>query len=570
MNTSRARSRTAAPPVLIALALLLWTLLPAQAAQAHAALTGTDPEEGTVLAESPDSVTLHFNEPVQPVEEVMRLVDANGADHPIETTTSDHDVVVTMGHDLPGGGYSLNWRVVSADGHPISGVLGFAVDAPGEAPSEAPAEAPTTEPGVEEAAGGTGDEAEADGRTAVTAVAALHYLGLLVFAGLVCFRTAIGRELCPPRPRHRLLGASGALAVLAAAAAVPVGALDLMGLPPSRILDHGAWSGTVQSEPVAILVITALGVGAASWATIKGRRPWAAPAALAAAAAAVVAPVLTGHSMLFEPGWAMIAADVVHLLTGAVWTGGLLGLLILLRHALRRGVDPLGPATAVARFSAWAGVTVGLLAASGLTMAVLIHREWAGLFESDHGRMLLVKLAIVALAGALAAWNRFRLVPLIRAGGEAGLPRLRRVLTAEAAAVAAAIVVTGALVNLSPDTADQAAPAPPPAAITLEHALGEGTLTAVVEPGRTGGNTITVELADADGAPLDPLEAPVVYASLPAEDFGPVEAPTEAGPEAGTYLAEIDLPMAGEWEVAIHVRVSRFEEHHAVLDLVVE
>src|SRR5690606_41926968 len=44
VNTSRARSRAAAPPVLIALALLLWTLLPAQAAQAHAALTGTDPD----------------------------------------------------------------------------------------------------------------------------------------------------------------------------------------------------------------------------------------------------------------------------------------------------------------------------------------------------------------------------------------------------------------------------------------------------------------------------------------------------------------------------------------------
>src|SRR5690606_20210147 len=183
---------------------------------------------------------------------------------------------VTMGHDLPGGGYSLNWRVVSADGHPISGVLGFAVDAPA-ASSEAPAEAPTTEPSGDEAAGGTAEETaavpEADGRTAVTAVAALHYLGLLIFAGLVCFRTAIGRELCPPRPRHRLLAASGALAVLAAAAAVPVGALDLMGLPPSRLLDYGAWSGTVQSEPVAILALTALGVGAAHWATARGRGP---------------------------------------------------------------------------------------------------------------------------------------------------------------------------------------------------------------------------------------------------------------------------------------------------------
>ncbi len=62
----------------------------------------------------------------------------------------------------------------------------------------------------------------------------------------------------------------------------------------------------------------------------------------------------------------------------------------------------------------------------------------------------------------------------------------------------------------------------------------------------------------------------MVFASLPAEDFGPIEVPTEAGADPGLYLAAIDLPMAGEWEVAVHVRVSRFEEHHAVLDLVLE
>lgn len=582
MNATRGRPRAAAPAALAALAALLWMLLPAQAAQAHTSLTGSDPEEGAVLTEPPASVTLHFNEPVQPVDEVMRLVDADGADHPVEATTSDNDVIVAMGHDLPAGGYSLNWRVISADGHPVSGVLGFTLDLPEAEPSDEPTEAAPTEHGTDEAAGdGAAEtpEAAADPvvddeghRTAVAVTSILQYLGLLAFAGLVFFRAAIARDLCPPRPRHRLLRASGSLAVLAAAAAIPIGALDLMGLPLSRILDYGAWEGTVQPEPVAVLALTAVGVVAAYWLTARGRRPWTAPASLVAAAAALAAPVLTGHSMLFEPGWAMIAADVVHLFTGAVWIGGLLGLLVLLRHALRRDADPVGPATVVARFSTWAGFTVGLLAASGLTMAFLIHREWSSLFGSEHGRMLLVKLAIVALAVALAAWNRFRLVPLIRGGGEGGLGRLRRVLAVEAAVVATAVGVTGALVHLSPQAETEAAaePPPPPAAVTLRHDLGEGTLTAVVEPGRTGANTITVELVDAAGAPVEPLEAPVVFASLPAEDFGPVEAPTEAGPDPGVYLAEIDLPMTGEWEVAVHVRVSRFEEHHAVLELALE
>lgn len=542
----------------LALAVLLWTSLPAQAVQAHASFLGADPEDGAALAEPPETITLHFNEPVQPVDETMRLVDADGVDHPIEATSRDNDVVVAMGHEVPDGGYSLNWRVISADAHPISGVVGFTV---GDAAAAPPIEA-------------DGDEAEAqEGRTAVMAVAVLHYLGLLVFAGLVCFRVAIARELCPPRPRHRLLLASGATAIVAAAVAVPIGALDLTGLPLDRIADHSAWSGAVQSAALAILALTTVGLGAAYWCLARGRGRWAGPTALGASSVALAAPVLVGHSMLFEPRWGMVAADVAHLFAGAIWTGGLLGLLILLRNARLRGDagNAAATASAVARFSTWAGVTVGLLGASGLIMALMIHREWSSLFGSHHGRALLVKLALVALALALAlaGWNRFRLVPLIESAGDraAGLLRLRRVLAVEAAAVALAIAVTGVLVNLSPDGAAQE---PQSSTVTLRQDLGEGELAATLEPGRTGDNTILLELTDAEGLPIEPLEPPLIRANLPAEDFGPVEARAEADPDGEGHLARLHLPMSGEWSLEIRVRVSQFEEHHASLTVTVD
>nr|WP_304608835.1 CopD family protein [Glycomyces amatae] len=164
----------------------------------------------------------------------------------------------------------------------------------------------------------------------------------------------------------------------------------------------------------------------------------------------------------------MAAADLVHLLAGAVWVGGLAGLLVLLRaaHAERPAVDAATAARVVARFSSWAGATVAALGASGLVMALVIHRSWSGLLGSDHGVALLAKLDLVAVALALAAWNRYLLVPAVRRspGERAGLRRLRRVLLAEAAAVALAAAVTGALVNLSP-----AAPASIGDHTSIEH-----------------------------------------------------------------------------------------------------
>jgi copper transport protein len=523
--------------LLPALAALVLLLAPAAPAQAHAALLSTDPEDQAVLEEAPTAITLRFNEPVQPVPGGVELIDADGGSHPVEATASDQDVVVAVS-GLGEGRFFLSWRVISADDHPIAGVLEFSV---GDAP---PAEA------------ATGTEAEQPVRWPAMSVSALHYAGLLLFAGLLCFRVAIARGHWPPRPRHRLLNVSGATAIAAAALAVPIGALDAAALPPTRIADVEAWRGLVQAETVLVAALTAVGVALAYVCFTRGTARWSRPAALAFAALALAAPVLTGHTRSYDPEPLMAAADLVHLLAGAVWLGGLAGLAILLRTA----TDPAATARVVARFSAWAGITVGALGASGLVMALILHRSWSSLLESDHGVALLAKLDLVALALALAVWNRYLLVPVVRrtAGDRAGLRRLRRVLLCEAAAVALAVVATGAMVNLSP-----AAPEPPaPEPVAVSEDLGPGTVNAVVDPGAVGENTIRFALYDAQALPLDPVEPPTVLASLPAQDFGPVTAAVEPDPDGG-YTAVVDLPLEGEWEIEFHVRASTFEHYMA-------
>ncbi len=545
------RTRPLGRALTLALAALFIALAPAAPASAHAVLLATDPADRAALDSAPDAVTLSFNEPVRPVDEAMLLVDGNGEEQAVSAAAGNTDVIIDL-PELADGSYHLNWRVVSADSHPISGVLSFTVGTGVAPPPVDAAETPTDRP------------------WAVQVVNIAHYLGLLLFAGYALFRTAIARELAPPRPRHRLLRLAGALTILAAAAAVPIGALELAGQPLSRIADLDAWRGTVQNGALAALAVTVVGVAAVWLGAGRKRRPRSAPAVLIGIAAALSAPILTGHSMAFEPRWLMIAADAVHLATAAIWIGGIAGLTVVLMRLRRGATDTESAAAVVARFSGWAGYSVAALGASGIAMAWAIHREWASVFESDNGRALLVKLGLVAVALALAGWNRYRLIPSIRAVGEAraALLRLRRIVHGEAAVLAAVVALTGILVNLppgaEPDTQEPAAADSGP--VSLQASLGDGEARVQLDSGAPGEHSITLTLVDAAGAALEPLEAPAVTATLPERDFGPVEAVIhEYGP--GQYHCIVDLPLPGDWELTVQVRASEFQSHSAVFDL---
>ena len=69
-----------------------------------------------------------FTESVNLVDDGIRLVDHVGATVPTPEPTVDAQTVNwPMPADLPEGAYVVTWRVVSADGHPISGAFSFGV-----------------------------------------------------------------------------------------------------------------------------------------------------------------------------------------------------------------------------------------------------------------------------------------------------------------------------------------------------------------------------------------------------------------------------------------------------------
>jgi len=115
------------------LVLFLATLLPAGAASAHAELISVNPADGATLDQVPASVVLTVGEDIDPTHIRTRLQWPGGA---AAVTAGVKGAVVTVPAGStaqvraladPNGAYAAVYRVVSKDGHPVSGTVSFTV-----------------------------------------------------------------------------------------------------------------------------------------------------------------------------------------------------------------------------------------------------------------------------------------------------------------------------------------------------------------------------------------------------------------------------------------------------------
>lgn len=109
-------------PMLRPAAILLLAALAPVAALAHSTLKRTDPASGAVLATSPPSVVLEFNEPARLTSVVA--VAADQSERKLEFTPSGSATTFTVAEpSLEAGRNELRWKALSKDGHPVSGTV---------------------------------------------------------------------------------------------------------------------------------------------------------------------------------------------------------------------------------------------------------------------------------------------------------------------------------------------------------------------------------------------------------------------------------------------------------------
>jgi copper transport protein len=519
---------------LLATLAVLWSLLLAHPAAAHAELVDIAPENGAQLTRPPTEVRMTFTESVNLVNDGIRLVDHVGATVPTPDPTVDGRTVTwPMPAVLPEGHYVVTWRVLSKDGHPVNGAFSFGVGTaavPGSATSTG-----TT---------GTSVNAVPSGSTAPWPVVAIRLAGYLAFALFVGVAAFV--LVCAPSrsndPTLQLLARGGLLGgALAAVAALLVQGPYAAGASMSRAFDMRLLQETL-STPFGTAMLWRLGLygvlGVLVWRLPKiltELGTWLVPAAVVATAATIAA---AGHAAASGP--IDLLVDALHALTAAFWVGGLAAL-----AALGRSVEP----RVLHRFSTLAMASVLTLVVTGTLNSLRHLTAVEQLWLTRYGLTLLIKLSLVAGTLAVAAVSRRRLqqkrVPL-------------RTVRIEVALTIAVLAVTSLLSVTAPppqpsaasDHTDHSA-GPGAANETVQMSLGDqGEATLTVLPTTTTGSHLHVVLTDTNGQPL-PATRVALRVANPARDIAPIPVPMSM--RDGVWVASYVFPLPGTWKTILTV-----------------
>lgn len=510
---------------------LVATLLGAAPADAHAQLISTSPIDGDVLPVSPAEVVLQFNEQIQAPVGAVRVYDTAGDRIDDGSARADGVALIApLPPDLDGS-YVVAWRVVSADGHPVTGAFVFHVGALSGAVDDALiADLLTVEPPV----AWPGE-----------LVRWASYLAVLAVIGLVVFGWLDDAEhVVAP-----LLGWVATVGALVSLLQIPIQAMEATGLGPAALVQGAAWTDAMTSGVGLGAIARALACVVVAVGIDRGPA-WG----LAGSAGIVVAELLVGHTRTLRPRLLMLGADAVHVIGAGVWFGGLIGLVLVLRH--RRDRDDLaGAARSLATFSSLATWTVVALGVAGIALAWVAVRLPEDLVATTYGWALLVKTGIVAAVLGVAVYNNRVVVPHLVADPDGdGWQRLRTTLRLELFGLVAAIGITAMLVTL-----------PPPVALADEPfstylPFGDNEINLVIDPASPGFNGVHLYVLTPLGTPaLVPGEMQIEF-SLPSEEVGPiVRRPDFVGPGHFVHIGS-ELGMPGTWEVTIRHRISDFEE----------
>ncbi|BCJ68686.1 copper resistance CopC family protein [Polymorphospora rubra] len=180
-----APARVLAAVAATALALIAGLALPAGPAWAHNQLTTAEPAPNSTLDAAPQQVVLEFVEPLNPRYTAIVVTDAAGmtvSDGTPEITGNRG--TVTFAAPLAGGAYTVAYRVVSLDGHPVQGSYPFTVAGPepaGVAPTGT-ASAPATDAAVDAAS--VTESGGGSGTAVALAAAAIALIAVVVALGV--------------------------------------------------------------------------------------------------------------------------------------------------------------------------------------------------------------------------------------------------------------------------------------------------------------------------------------------------------------------------------------------------
>jgi len=379
---------------------MIGTIATAAPAAAHATVESTQPAQGERLPVAPPAVTVTFSTDVAARLSEVRVTDPRGRRvdlGPVTHPAARPEVLsVRIRSGLPTGSYLVTFSTVSADSHTVTGSFAFSV---GAGPSLT-------------AAGAVSDDTGGDPVVGVLVAVTRWggFVGLALMTGLVLVAVTGGQGLDGARVRWLVVTGCGLSAAAAVAAFLLHGPHSTgEGLAGALSQDFlAATWGTPYGRLLALRVVAVAGFAIVALKILRGHdvpepvRFRHENIAMGAGLAIAVSFAGTGHAASDSVPLVSLLGTLAHLTAMAVWLGGLavLGVALLPSAAHRDAVRP------VRTFSTIAAWCIGVLVGTGGCLAWRSLGSAEALWSTSYGRLLTVKLLLVAAVLVVAQGAR--------------------------------------------------------------------------------------------------------------------------------------------------------------------
>jgi copper transport protein len=513
-------------------------------ASAHAELLSSDPQPGAVLDAAPTQVMLTFTEPVEISLGAIRLFDGRGTS--IDISAARHpdgrgEVVQVDLPSLANGSYVVDWRVVSADSHPVHAAFTFQVG-----PDSNLASGLLDQIISSNHTGTTASTGLTISRSLVTAAIAIVFGGLLVCGlGIVPF----GRR------QRAVIGGAAVVGVIAGLLALPLEVGYTAGRSLDVITDGSAWRAVFDTTIGVAWVVRAASIAltaAILLATHSRRRDtWWQLTLIVGLVVVGIASAYGGHGASGRWHYLGVFVTMLHVSSMAAWLGGLALLIVSFTEVEHDGV---------ARFSSLALLAVASVVVTGTLQGFRQVGSVDGLTGTSYGKLLIWKLiavaAVIGVAAVARASTHGRLVMTTASVGAAGTgfdrPRLRRAIIIESVVAIAIVIVTSLLMAANPSEATASAPF----STTLTSG---GYLSQIsVTPGRVGANEMHIYLSSPNGS-LDQPDNVTVTIQDPSRDVDPINIEVAKAGAGHVINNGATFPYPATWRLVVTARYG-FEE----------
>ncbi len=561
---------------------------------AHATLLRSDPADNSILTDPPREIRLWFSEPISPEFSSAEILDING--QPVKISgiridPADPTLMILTLPKLPEGLYSIRWKVLSeADGHFTQGPLVFGVGEGLDLSKAAPVESKATVPPPE------------------VILRWFNYTLLLALVGSIVVTwlvlTPKSMLLVNDIPlvtirrkaqRRALLLATlcGGLAWVVGLGLLAWQAINLLStLPDSATLLGVTWQvisktrwGTMWLARQAILLLL-MGVifrlyqikNMSTTILQHSAKPKSSLALPLLAGLLMLVSLLiqslVSHAAAATPNTALaIVVDVLHLLAASIWVGGLLALVVALVPLFRGNKQDFGTLVRATwrPFSRIAVLSVVVLFATGLYSTGRHVASIDALITTLYGQILLGKVGLMLVVGAIGLFNAILLHPSLAAPlaqllrrppgwTPLSIERLPLLVLTEAS-LGLLILLATSLITAAPTArGPQFEMLPDEIPTALSQSVDDLVITFSAKPNRPGQNVFVLRAASIRRPPPAEVLRVMLRFTFLGQEMGRSSVDL-VEVEPGLYqIGGNQLSLAGPWQVQAVVRRGGIED----------